>query len=226
MNAIKGVLLDVDGTLVDSNDAHAHAYVDALGEYGYDVSFKQVRPLIGMGGDKLLPELLGIAGDSELREDIDARRGDIFKAHYLPEVKAFPGVRELLERFLQDGLSLIASSSAKEDELAALLELAKVDDLIGEQTSSSDAEGSKPDPDVLEAALEKLGLPAEAALLIGDTPYDVQAAAPLGLGGVALRCGGWDDEGLAGALAIYDDPHDLLANYETSPFAQQDSRSE
>ncbi len=220
MNVIKGVLLDVDGTLVDSNDAHAHAYLDALKEYGYDVSFRQVRPLIGMGGDKLLPELLGLAGDSELRKNIDARRGEIFKAHYLPDVKAFPGVRELLERFLQDGLSLIASSSAKKDELAALLELAGVDDLIGEQTSSNDAEGSKPDPDVLEAALEKLALPAGAALLIGDTPFDLQAAAPLGLGVIALRCGGWDDEDLVGALAIYNDPQDLLTHYETSPFAR------
>lgn len=220
MNAIRGVLLDVDGTLVDSNDAHAHAYVDALKEYRFDISFEQIRPLIGLGGDKLLPEVLEIDANSKLRKNIDARRGEIFKAQYLGQVKAFPGVRELLERLRQDGLTLIAASSAKKDELAALLELAGVDDLIGEQTSSDDAEGSKPDPDVLEVALEKLALPAEAALLVGDTPFDLQAAAPLGLGFIALRCGGWGDKDLAGARAIYDDPQDLLKNYDASPFVQ------
>ena len=219
MTPPKGVLLDVDGTLVDSNDAHAHAYVDALKAFSYDVAFERVRPLIGMGGDELLPKLIGVVGDSKLRQDIDARRSEIFKTRYLPEVKAFPGVRELLERFIEDRLSLIAASSSGKDTLAALLELADVSDLLSEQTSSSDADASKPHPDILTVALDKLSLPADQALLLGDTPYDLQAAAPLGLGVIAFRCGGWDDEDLKGALTVYDGPQDLLANYETSPFA-------
>ena len=113
MTSAKGVLLDVDGTLVDSNDAHAHAYVDALKEFGYDVPFERVRPLIGMGGDELLPELIGVAGDSKVRQDIDARCSEVFNTRYLPEISAFPGVRALLERFAEDGLSLIAASSSE-----------------------------------------------------------------------------------------------------------------
>ncbi len=219
MTTLKGVLLDVDGTLVDSNDAHARAYVDALKAFGYDVAFERVRPLIGMGGDELLPRVIGVTGDSKLRQDIDARRSEIFKTRYLPEVSTFPGVRELLERFTEDGLSLIAASSSGQDTLAALLELADVSDLLSEQTSSSDANASKPHPDILTVALDKLSLPADQALLLGDTPYDLQAAAPLGLGVIAFRCGGWDDEDFKGALTVYDGPQDLLANYETSPFA-------
>lgn len=221
MSQLKAVLLDVDGTLVDSNDAHARAYLDALKEYGHDLSFEQVRPLIGMGGDKLLPKVIGTEGDSPLREEIDARRGEIFKTRYLADIKAFPGVRELLERLRQDGFILVAASSAKEDEADALIELAGVGDLIGKRTTSSDAENSKPDPDILQAALDSAGVTVQEALLLGDTPYDLQAAAPLGLGMVALRCGGWGDADLLGARAIYDDPQVLLAQYDASPFAPQ-----
>ena len=218
MTAPKGVLLDVDGTLVDSNDAHARAYVEALKAFGYDVPFERIRPLIGMGGDELLPKVIGVPGDAQLREDIDARRSEIFRDRYLPEIKAFPKVRELLERLTEGGMTLIAASSSGQDTLAALLELADVSDLLSEQTSSSDADASKPHPDILTAALNKLSLPASQALFLGDTPYDLQAAAPLGLGVVAFRCGGWDDPDLEGARAIYDDPQDLLANYDRSPF--------
>ncbi|ADI13282.1 HAD family hydrolase [Truepera radiovictrix] len=217
----KAVLLDVDGTLVDSNDAHARAYVDALKAYGYDVPFEKVRPLIGMGGDKLLPQVIDVESDAPLREEIDARRGEIFKSRYLPDIKPFPGVRELLERLRRDGLTLVAASSAKEDEADALLERAGVADLIDARTSSDDAENSKPDPDILQAALERAGVSAQEALLLGDTPYDLQAAAPLGLGVVALRCGGWRDEDLLGALAVYDDPQALLAGYDASPLAPE-----
>lgn len=148
-------------------------------------------------------------------------RGEIFKARYLPRIRTFPGVRALLGRMAQGGLNLIASSSAKEDELAALLELAGVDDMLTERTSSSDAEATKPSPDVLTAALQKLDVPAEAAILLGDTPYDLQAAGALGVGFVALRCGGWGDADFRGALAVYDDPQDLLEHYGASPFAEQ-----
>lgn len=119
-------------------------------------------------------------------------------------------------------LTLMAASSAKEDELEALLDLAGVGDLIAERTLSSDAEASKPSPDILEAALRKLDVPAAAALLLGDTPYDLKATEPLGVGFVGLRCGGWGDADFVGALAVYADPRDLLANYQSSPLAQQE----
>jgi HAD superfamily hydrolase (TIGR01509 family) len=217
LSKIRGIILDVDGTLVDSNDAHAKAWVEALAEHGINVSFEQVRKLIGMGGDKLLPEVAGIAEDSPKGKAISQRRGEIFKTRYLPNIKAFPRTRELLLRMHDDGLKLVVASSAKEDELKPLLEIAGTADLIEEKTSSDDADNSKPDPDIVKAALDSAGLSADEAIMLGDTPYDIEAASKAGVKVIAFRCGGWDDAHLAGAIAIYDGPADLLAHYDESP---------
>ena len=214
------VILDVDGTLVDSNDAHAHAWVDAFAEAGVTVPFDAVRRSIGMGGDKLMPAVSGIAEDSKRGKRISARRGEIFKERYLPGVLAFPGARELVSRLREDGFRLAVASSAKEDELGPLLDRAGVADLIERATSSDDAEGSKPEPDVVEAALAKSGASAQGALMLGDTPYDIEAARAAGVAVVALECGGWAARDLEGALAVYRDPADLLAHYDESPFAR------
>jgi HAD superfamily hydrolase (TIGR01509 family) len=208
---VRGVILDVDGTLVDSNDAHAHAWVDALAEQDIHVPFEKVRPLIGMGGDKLLPEITGIKEETPEGKKISERRGEIFKSKYLPAVKAFPGVRQLLEHIRDSGVKLVVASSAKEDELKPLLKIAEADDMIEEKTSSYDAENSNPDPDIIQAALNEIGLRADQVVMIGDTPYDIKAASRAGIKTIAFRCGGWDDDGLAGAIAIFDGPADLLA---------------
>ena len=128
------VILDVDGTLVDSNDAHASAWVDAFAEHGIAVAFDHVRRSVGMGGDKRMPEVSGIEESSELGEKIAARRGEIFASRYLPTIEAFPRVRELLERFVDDGFLLAVASSATEDELGPLLQCAGVEDLISRTT--------------------------------------------------------------------------------------------
>ena len=219
MTRPRAVLLDVDGTLIDSNDAHAHAWVDAAAEFGYAVSFGQVRRLIGMGGDKVIPELTGLSEDDPRGAELKERRGKIFRKRYLPSLRAFPGARELLERFREDGLDIVVASSASRDDLDALLKQAGIRDLIEEKTSSSDAERSKPDPDIVVAALESAGCGADQAIMLGDTPYDVQASMRAGVACVGLRCGGWVDEGLRGAVALYDDPEDLLRRYAESPFA-------
>ena len=218
---IRGVILDVDGTLVDSNDAHARAWVEALAEEGIRVEFERVRPLIGMGGDKLLPEISGIEEESPEGKRISERRGEVFKEKYLPSIKPCRGSRELLKRMKGDGLKLVVASSAKEDELDPLLEIAGASGLIEEKTSSDDAENSKPDPDIIQAALDGSGLSPEEAVMLGDTPYDIEAAKKAGVDTVALRCGGWKDEDLAGAIAIYDDPADLLAHYDRSPLKRR-----
>jgi HAD superfamily hydrolase (TIGR01509 family) len=214
---IRGVILDVDGTLVDSNDAHAQAWVDALAEHDIQVGFEKVRPLVGMGGDKLLPEVSGIEEDTPEGERISKRRGEIFKQRYLPTLKAFPSTRELLQRMRDEGLKLVVASSAKEDELNPLLKIAGADGLVEEKTSSDDAENSKPDPDIVKAALDGSGLAPDEVLMLGDTPYDIESASGAGVGVVAFRCGGWEDSDLSGAIAIYDGPADLLSNYESSP---------
>jgi HAD superfamily hydrolase (TIGR01509 family) len=213
-------VLDVDGTLIDSNDAHAEAWVETGRELGTAVEFAHVRRLIGMGGDKVLPRLTGVEEDSPEGERWTERRGEIFRERHLPGLRAFPGARALLERLRADGYRLVVASSAGEDDLDLLLERAGVADLVEERTSSGDAEASKPEPDIVQAALASAGVDAEGAIMLGDTPYDVEASLRAGVPIVALRSGGWDDEALEGAVAVYDDPADLLARYDTSPFAR------
>ena len=213
-------MLDVDGTLVDSNDAHAHAWVKAFAENGFDVAFGDVRPLIGMGGDKVLDKLAGLREDEPQAKRISTRRQEIFKEEFLPSLKPFPRPGSLLTAMRARGLRLVVASSAKEDELKGLLAVAGAEDLLQEQTSSDDAEQSKPDPDIVAAALEKIGLPAEEVVMLGDTPYDVEAAARAEVATIALLCGGWSREALEGALAVYADPADLLENFESSPLGR------
>jgi HAD superfamily hydrolase (TIGR01509 family) len=212
------VIFDVDGTLVDSNDAHAQAWVEALSEHGRHVEFARVRPLIGMGSDKLLPEVSGLAADSREGEAITRRRGEIFRQRFMPRLQVTRGARELVEWIHDDGLKLYVATSAKDEELQPLLRVAGADEYMEATTSSDDAERSKPDPDIVAAALQRTGRPKSEAIMIGDTPYDVEAARRAGINIIALRSGGWRDRDLTGALAVYDDPADLLNHYELSPF--------
>ena len=214
---LQGVIFDVDGTLVDSNDAHARAWTEALAEAGHRVPFARVRRLIGMGGDQLLPEAAGLSAETPSGQAIAERRGQIFRGRYLPQVRPCPGATDLVHRLHRDGYALAVASSAQPEELRALLKIAGVDDLIGAKASGDDVEESKPEPDVVLAALGKLHLPSSAAVMIGDTPYDVQAARRAGVAVIGFRCGGWSDRDLEGALAVYDGPADLLARIDASP---------
>jgi phosphoglycolate phosphatase-like HAD superfamily hydrolase len=216
------VLFDVDGTLVDSNDAHAHAWVEALAEAGVAVSFSRVRAAIGMGGEKLLPEVAGISADSTQGERISTRRGEIFKNKYLATVKPFPDAGALVAEIVRRGFKAVAASSAKESELRALLKIAGAEALLDAATSSDDAERSKPDPDIIHVALRKVGMPPEQAVMIGDTPYDLKAASDAHVDSIAFRCGGWTDVELRGAVAIYDGPAHLLARLDETPMARAD----
>jgi HAD superfamily hydrolase (TIGR01509 family) len=216
---VTGVLLDVDGTLLDSNDAHAMAYLDALRAHGIEQNFEPIRRMIGMGSDRILPRLAGVDEDSELGRRIQETKRAVFRERYLPGLKPFRGARELLEHLRARSLKLVVASSAGEEELHMLLKAANVDDLIEQKTSSDDAEESKPAPDIVEAAVQRSGLPKEKLVMIGDTPYDIEAACKAGVGIIAVRSGGWDDRDLGGALAIYDDPADLVAHIESSPLA-------
>jgi HAD superfamily hydrolase (TIGR01509 family) len=219
MSRPRAVILDVDGTLIDTNDAHAHAWVDVCNEFGYPVAFGRVRELIGMGGDRVLPALTGLSEEGETGTEMKERRGKVFRERYLPSCLPFPGARELLERFRDDGMRLVVATSASADDMAALLKAAGVADLIEAKASSADAEASKPAPDIVEAALANAGVPAGDAVMLGDTPYDVKAANRAGVRCVALRSGGWDDDALSAAAAVYQDTADLLAHYDQSPFS-------
>jgi len=221
----KAVIFDVDGTLVDSVDLHAQSWQDAFREYGRDVPFDDIRSQIGKGGDQLMPEFLSEDDIEAFGEELEERRGVILKERYLPKVEAFPGVRALFEHLRAEGLRIALASSAKEDELESYKEIADIEDLIDEQTSSNDAESSKPHPDIFLAALEKLGNPdPQDVIVVGDTPHDAEAASQAGLRTIGVLCGGFPEDSLwdAGCVAVYQDPADLLAHYDSSPLSEDE----
>lgn len=215
---IRGLILDIDGTLLDSNDAHARAYVDALARSGVNVPYERLRSLIGMGGEKLL-SAIGIERRSKVGEDVSRAKQEIF-AKLLPGLRPTRGARDLLAHARKCGLARVVATSAKAEELQDLLRSARIDDLIESEATSSDAASSKPDPDIVESAAARAGLPRGELVMLGDTPYDVEAAARAGVAAIAVRCGGWSDRALAGAVEIYDDPADLLAGYARSLLAR------
>jgi HAD superfamily hydrolase (TIGR01549 family) len=222
---IKAVIFDIDGTLVDSVDLHAQAWKEAFKHYGKDIPYQQVRHQIGKGGDQLLPVFFSRDELEEFGEEMEEYRGKIFKRDYLPRVRAFPEVRELFLKIKEDGKRLVLASSAKEEELAAYKKIAHIEDLVEAETSADDADKSKPHPDIFKAALEQLGdISADEAIVIGDTPYDAEAARKLRLRTIGVRCGGFPEQELlaAGAIAIYDGPSDLLAHYDETIIGMKD----
>jgi len=217
MPRYKAILLDVDGTLVDSNDAHAQAWVQAFQAHGREVAFSEVRERIGKGGDKVMLELAGLEDDSPEAKALEKTRSETFAETFLPKLKGFEKARELLQRLRSAGYKIVVASSAKEKELEPLLAAAGVSDLIEHQTSSDDAENSKPDPDIVVAAVKQSGFGADEVVMLGDTPYDDQAASKAGVAFIGVRSGGWDDADMPGAIAVYDDVADLLRSFESSP---------
>jgi HAD superfamily hydrolase (TIGR01549 family) len=221
---IKAVIFDIDGTLVDSVDLHAQAWKETFKHYGKDIPYQQVRHQIGKGGDQLMPVFFSHEELDEFGEEMEEYRGKLFKRDYLPRVRAFPEVRELFLKIKADGKRLALASSAKEDELKTYKKIAQIEDLVEEETSADDADKSKPHPDIFEAALKRLGdiTPAEA-IVIGDTPYDAEAAGKIRLRSIGVLCGGFPEAELdaAGCMAIYADPADLLARYEETIIAQK-----
>ncbi len=211
------VLFDIDGTLIDSNYAHAEAWVRAFAAAGIRVDPKEVRRAIGMGGDKLMPAVGHIEDDSPTGRIVSKRRSEIFMTELLPRIRPFPDAHELVATLKARGYTLVAASSAKQEELGRLLTIAGADRWLDAATSSDDAANSKPDPDIIQTALQRANASPEEAVMIGDTPYDVAAATRAGVKAIAFRCGGWDDADLTGAIAIYDGPSDLLRQLGSSP---------
>ena len=222
--AIQGVILDVDGTLVLSNDAHAQAWVEAFADFGYEVKFQEVRPLIGMGGDQIVPKFApGLSSKEGKGKEIGDRRKELIITKFGPNLAPAKGARQLIAKMQEQNLRLLIATSATSQELSVLLKAAQVDDLLNpeEATTSSDAEASKPAPDVVEAALSKLQMQPNQVVMVGDTPYDIESASKAGVKTIAVRCGGFDDSQLKDAIAIYDDPADFLAQYDRSPLGKE-----
>jgi HAD superfamily hydrolase (TIGR01509 family) len=219
--AIRAVLFDIDGTLVDSNDMHVLAWEEAFAGVGATFERQAIHDQIGKGADMLVPSLLPDA-DEAAKGKLSKAHGDVFKARFLDTVKPFPGARDLLARVHASGQRVVLASSASKSELDHYLELLKARDLVHATTSADDVEKTKPAPDIFATALKKLApLSPEETVVVGDTPYDIEAAAKCGIGTIALRSGKFSDDSLraAGAIALYDDAAALLADYPNSPLA-------
>ena len=220
MSELHAVIFDIDGTLTDSVDVHALAWQEALRHFKHEVPYLQVRGQIGKGGDQLLQALLSKDDFKDHGRQLDEYRGELFKRKYLKRIRPFSLVRELLQRIRQDGMRVVLASSAKKDEVEAYEKLLEITDLLQESTSADDAERSKPCPDIFEAALQRLGNPPVAeVMVIGDTPYDAQAAKALGLRCIGVLSGGFGEQQLreAGCVAVFRGPGELLARYDESP---------
>jgi HAD superfamily hydrolase (TIGR01509 family) len=216
---LKAVLFDIDGTLIDSNDAHTRAWVQTLQRHGRSVSYEQIRSLIGKGSDKVFAELLGIESNSALAKQITKDRTQLLLNSFIPNLSPTPGARLLVQRLRSEGLRLVIASSSGE-ELPALLAQASLADLLDTAVSPDEAKESKPDGDIIEVAMQKAGVQPNEAVMVGDTPYDIAAAKAAGVKCIAVRCGGyWDDAALSDAAAIVDDPAALLRQWPDLPLA-------
>lgn len=217
MSERPAVLFDVDGTLVDTNWFHTVSWWEALREVGEVVPMSRIHPLIGMGSDQLLTELLG-----EEREGLS----DLHSRHYQPykdRIHAFRGAADLLGRVHERGARVVLATSSKEDDLEALVAAIAADEGVVDEIVHGDMVGaSKPAPDIFAVALERLGLAPERAMVVGDTRWDVEAAAKIGVDVVAVLTGGAERDVLAraGAVAVYADAADLLAHLDDSPLAR------
>lgn len=213
---IRGVVFDIDGTLIDSVDQHATAWVETLKHFGREAGFDEVRAQIGKGGDQLMPVFLSRRFIAEQGEAVERFRSDLFKRRFLSRLRPFPFVPALFEQIRRRGARTVLASSAKGDELERYKKIAGIQSLVDEAASSDDAEQSKPAPDIFLAALRKAKLAAEDAVAIGDSPYDAQAATAAGMKAIGVLCGGFAEPDLraAGCSMIYRDPEHLLTNFD------------
>jgi HAD superfamily hydrolase (TIGR01549 family) len=218
----KAAIFDLDGTLLDSVDLHAIAWHEAMVRFGHDVSFEQARSQIGKGGDKLIPVFLSADQERNHGEELEEWRGKRFKTEYLPLVRPFSAVPDLLKRGRDAGLRIAIASSAKKDELDKYLDIARITDLVDLTTSSDDAEESKPAPDIFEVVLKKLKIEGADAVAIGDTPYDAAAAGKANIATIGVLCGGFIESSLrqAGCVEIYPGPASLYARFGDSLLAR------
>ena len=214
-------VLDVDGTLVDSNYQHAMAWYRALRSLDETFPIWRIHRLIGMGGDKLVTALGGEALEERIGDEARERQGKEVDA-LLDEIAPLPGARDLLGAIKDRGHRLVLASSGQQRHVDFALDLLDARDLADDWTSSADAEATKPAPDLLQVALKKLGAPQDApSVMIGDTPFDVEAAKKAGMPAIVVRSGGFGDDELreAGAIALYDTPADLTADLDNTDLA-------
>jgi phosphoglycolate phosphatase-like HAD superfamily hydrolase len=210
-------IFDIDGTLVDSNELHVDSWDRAFRRFGKEFPREKLQAQIGKGSDQYLPEFLTPDEIDRFGKELDDYRSDLFRKEFLPQVKPFPKVHELFQRIRDDDKRIVLASSGKKADTKYYIDLLAVGNLIDGYVSGDDADNSKPAPDIFAASLKKLGgISSADAVAVGDTKFDIEAAAKTGLETIAFLCGGTTESALraAGAVAIYRDPADFLVHYD------------
>jgi HAD superfamily hydrolase (TIGR01509 family) len=215
----KAALLDVDGTLVDSVYQHALTWQRALARHGYDVPAWRCHRHIGMGGDQIVTALAGEDAERKHGDELRDLEGDLFGT-VIDDVGALPGAAELVEELTRRGHAVVLASSAGADEAESHIDELGVREAIAGYTTSADVEATKPEPDLVQAALEKAGK-VETAVLVGDSTWDIEAAKRAGIDTIGLLCGGFSEAELsdAGAVAVFADPAALVDALDETPLA-------
>ena len=213
----RGVLFDVDGTLIDSSYIHTVSWWGAFRQQGYDVPMASIHRHVGMGGDRLVDSLLPGGRDRALDPEILASHGALYASHW-PSLRALDGAKDLLAQCHTGGLAVALASSARRKDLEVMKSILDAEAFIDAATSANDAKNSKPAPDILVAALEAINVQAADAIYIGDAVWDMQAAAALEIPAIGVTCGGVSAGELrdAGAVEVYEGPRDLLRNLPSS----------
>ena len=205
---LQALLLDIDGTLIDSNDKHAHCWIEAFAHFGKTVQWDLIRGQIGKGGDLLVPDSLNAREMRDYGEPLKKYRGELWKEKYMRTVQAFPGAVEAMKTLHDEGIRLALASSSNPDEVEYYVELLGVADLLEGTTSKGDAETSKPSPEIFEAAIDRVQSDPVRTMAVGDTPYDVLAAHRIPVAVAAVLCGGFPRATLTKAEFIFEDvPH-------------------
>jgi HAD superfamily hydrolase (TIGR01509 family) len=211
-------ILDIDGTLVDTNYQHAIAWYRAFRQNEIVLPVWRIHRHIGMGGDQLVAALTDEQTEEEKGDDVRAAEKALYLA-MIEEVEPMEGARDLIERLKDDGRKVVLASSAKADEAEHYLDLLDVRELADDWTTSADVENTKPQPDLVNAALEKVGADADDAVMLGDTPWDCKAAEAAGVPTVTLMTGGFSEQELreAGAAAVFESIPQLLERIGETP---------
>lgn len=212
------LLTDIDGTLVDSNALHAEAWRRTFEHFGIQIGLDEAWRQIGKGGDKVIALFVPEADREQLEKPLKDFRKEVFHRDYMPRMVAFSQAGDLLRRVRSLGMKIVLATSSEKEDLAVYGKLVGMDDIVDEASSSADAKATKPDADIFAVALKKVNMRPQEAIVLGDTPWDAEAAGKLGIPVIGLTSGGWkaDDLRAAGCVEVWQDPADLLLHLDES----------